>query len=127
MIQQMKGRESSVRNIGSRALKAEEVFMNWSRKIGVNGNCVASLALHALRFRREKLTVLPLRVALATSFWIGLRFCGDRSAATFQNLRRVEEISGVPGKLIVATEAKLVHALRQRRARRELKEGWAEC
>ncbi|KAK7349084.1 hypothetical protein VNO77_06161 [Canavalia gladiata] len=109
------------RNVGS---VAEEVFAKWSRELGlglgVNGDRVAS---HALSLCLEKWRSLPFRVAAATSFWLGLRFCGDKCLATFQNLSRLEAISGVPAKLILASHAKLARVFTHRS---ELQEGWDE-
>lgn len=111
------------KNLGSCA--AEEILLNWSRKFGVNnGYYVASLASPAIG---PLMRVVPFRVAVATSFWFALRHIGEGSLRTFQNLRRLEEMSKVPGKVIVAAEEKLARVLRQRRASRELEEGWAEC
>ena len=113
--------------------KAEGIFVNWCRKHGVNGNLVIPLATKALEFCLSKLTVLPFRVSLAASFWLGLRFCGDKSVSTCHNLRGLEEVSGVPAKLILATEVKLARALRVRKDKlardntSEDEEGWAEC
>nr|UEC49862.1 CONSTANS-like protein [Pyrus pyrifolia] len=111
--------------------RAEGNFVNWCKNVGVNGNlaaAVVSTASNASGFCLERLAGVPLRVSLAASFWFGLRFRGDRSVSTCQNLRRVEVLSGVPAKLILAVEAKLGSELRIRRARRDdLEEGWAEC
>ena len=113
--------------------KAEGIFVNWCRKHGVNGNLVIPLATKALEFCLCKLTVLPYRVSVAASFWLGLRFCGDKSVSTCHNLRGLEEVSGVPAKLILATEVKLARALRVRKDKlardntSEDEEGWAEC
>lgn len=104
--------------------RAEGTFVNWCKKLGLSGNLVSS-ASHALGFCLGRLPGVPLRVSLAASFWFGVRFCG---VSTCQNLRRVEEISGVPAKLILAVDAKLGRGLRVRRARPDrLEEGWAEC
>ncbi|KAK7293943.1 hypothetical protein RJT34_16824 [Clitoria ternatea] len=100
---------------------AEEVFGKWSRELGLglgeNGNRVAS---HALSLCLGKWRCVPLRVAAATSFWLGLRFRGD---ATCHNLMRLEAISGVPAKLIVAAHANLARVITHRR---QLQEGWDE-
>ncbi|KAG5141609.1 hypothetical protein JHK82_017304 [Glycine max] len=108
------------RNGGSVA----EVFEKWSREIGlglgVNGNRVAS---NALSVCLGKWRSLPFRVAAATSFWLGLRFCGDRGLATCQNLARLEAISGVPAKLILGAHANLARVFTHRR---EMQEGWGE-
>ncbi|KAM5579889.1 B-box zinc finger protein 32 [Rosa sericea] len=109
--------------------RTEGTFVNWCKKLGMSGDsaAVVSSGLHALGFCLGRLPGVPLRVSLATSFWFGVRLCGNRAASTCQNLRRVEEISGVPAKLILAVNAKLGRELRVRRARPELEEGWAEC
>uniref|UniRef100_A0A2P2R0T3 Secreted protein n=1 Tax=Rhizophora mucronata TaxID=61149 RepID=A0A2P2R0T3_RHIMU len=70
--------------------------------------------------------MLPLRVSLAASFWFGVRLCGAKSVSTWQNLRRLEELSGVPAKLIAAVELKLERVSRVGTARPDTKEGWAE-
>lgn len=112
------------KNVGSVA--QEVVFEKWSREIGLglglgeNGNRVAS---HALSVCLGKWNLLPFRVAAATSFWLGLRFCGDRSLATWQNLARLEKISGVPANLILAAHANLARVFT---LPRELHEGWGE-
>ncbi|KAM1016523.1 hypothetical protein ACFX2A_047198 [Malus domestica] len=130
------GRNNSVRRARARTsrsvdARAKGSFVNWCKRLGVNGNLaesVVSTASNAFGFCLERLASVPPRVCLAASFWFGLRFCGDRSVFTCQNLRRVEELSGVPVKLILAVEAKLGSELRVRRARRDdLEEGWAEC
>ncbi|KAJ8770492.1 hypothetical protein K2173_017983 [Erythroxylum novogranatense] len=111
---------------GGKVVKsAEGVFVNWCKKLGLNGNPLVSSATRAfclcwVKFGR----VLPLRVCLAASFWSGLRLNGDKSAATWHNTRRLEEVSGVPMKLIIAVESKIEHFIR--RSRQDLKEGWAE-
>ncbi|QCE00985.1 B-box zinc finger protein 32 [Vigna unguiculata] len=113
-------------NVGSVEQEQEEVFAKWSREIGLGlglgetGNRVAS---HALSVCLGKWNLLPFRVAAATSFWLGLRFCGDRSLATWQNLARLEKISGVPAKLILAAHANLARVFT---LPRELHEGWGE-
>ncbi|XP_062026293.1 B-box zinc finger protein 32-like [Rosa rugosa] len=109
--------------------RAEGTFVNWCKRLGMSGDSavVVSSALHALGFCLGRLPGVPLRVSLAASFWFGVRLCGNRGVSRCQNLRRVEEISGVPAKLILAVDAKLGRELRVRRARPELEEGWAEC
>ncbi|KAJ0007130.1 hypothetical protein Pint_30539 [Pistacia integerrima] len=109
---------------------AEGIFVLWCKWLGLSGNCdVVSLACQVFELCLERLTVLPKRVSLAASFWVALRmYGGDRSMGSRQNLRRLEEVSGVPAKLIVAVERKLAPVMRvKRRARYDLEEGWAEC
>lgn len=108
------------------------VFVKWSRELGLgeNGDCVASLASHALVFCQGKWRALPFRVAAATSFWLGLiRFCGLHNQGENQNLTRLEAISGVPAKLILAAHAKLARVFTHRlefHNSPQQQEGWDE-
>lgn len=107
--------------------KTEGVFVNWSGKLGLPTNDAVRVACDALTACFDK---LPFRVCLAASMWLGLRFCGDRLAVTRQALKQLEEMSGVPAKLILVAESKLQRFLKARRHHRrdhQLKEGWAEC
>ncbi|KAK6911162.1 hypothetical protein RJ641_023255 [Dillenia turbinata] len=94
------------------SVQAEGTFVNWYRRLGVNGNFVVALASHAFAVCASKFTGLPLRVALTASFWAGLKFCGY---GRYENLKRVEEISGVPAKLIVAVESRLSRVMMKMR------------
>ncbi|KAK4837380.1 hypothetical protein QYF36_005009 [Acer negundo] len=112
--------------------RAEGIFVIWCRRLGINSNSVVSAACLALELCLERLTMtvlLPFRVCLAASFWLGLRMCGydTSSVATCQNLRMLETISGVPAKLIVAVERRLARVIRLRKVKVDLEEGWAEC
>lgn len=109
--------------------KAQGIFVIWCKRLGRSSNCdVVSLASRAFELCLERLTALPKRVSLAASFWVGLRvYGGDRSMDMWQNLKRLEEVSGVPAKLIVAVERKLERVMRVKRpARHNSAEGWAE-
>ncbi|KAH7564880.1 hypothetical protein ACOSQ2_021557 [Xanthoceras sorbifolium] len=112
--------------------RAEGIFVIWCKRLGLDGNLVVSSACQALEFCMERLTttvLLPFRVCLAASFWLGLRMCDHDTSSfqTCQNLRRLETISGVPAKLIVAIERRLARVIRLRKAKNDLEEGWAEC
>lgn len=108
--------------------KAEGIFVNWCTRMGLNSNkAILPLASQALDFCLGRSRALPSKVLLATSFWLGLKFCGNRSICTCQNLRRLEELSGVPAKLILTAGVKIARELTARRGRREVEEGWAEC
>lgn len=121
----------------ARSFEAMGAFENWLKRLGLNEHLrgvASSRAKHALGCLcsgRMGKAVLPFRVSLAASFWFGVRFCGDTSASTLHNLKKVEQLSGVPAKVIVAVEVKLEHVLRARRRfvqpRHDLEEGWAEC
>ncbi|KAJ6428633.1 hypothetical protein OIU84_020329 [Salix udensis] len=93
-------------------LRSEGVFLNWCKRLGLDGDLVVQRATRAMALCHGRLA-LPFRVSLAASFWFGVRLCGDKSVATWQNLRRLEEVSGVPRKVISAVEMKIEHALRK--------------
>ncbi|KAK8572676.1 hypothetical protein V6N13_048251 [Hibiscus sabdariffa] len=109
----------------------EGVLTVWCRKLGLKQHSsVVSAAASALRFCVERLKGLPFRLSLAAAFWLGLRRSRNTSEASWRNLKRVEELSGVPGKVIVAVEPRLARAMRLRlrkRIRPDMEEGWAEC
>ncbi|KAG8380260.1 hypothetical protein BUALT_Bualt07G0174700 [Buddleja alternifolia] len=128
-----KSHQRTVKSTAVDYLKAEAIFVNWCGKLGVGVDMAVRMACSALRVLcLDRWTALPFRVSLAASMWLGLRLAGKKS---LQVLKRLEEISGVPAKLILAAESKMERALRrgreqqqQRRRRRlELEEGWAEC
>ncbi|KAK4427483.1 B-box zinc finger protein 32 [Sesamum alatum] len=111
--------------------KAEGIFVNWCAKLGVRDDAVVRMACRVLRVCVDGWRlVLPFRVCLAASMWLGLRLSREnKSVVSWEVLKRLEEISGVPAKIIRAAEARLERSLRQQQQRRrvELEEGWAEC
>ncbi|KAF3432539.1 hypothetical protein FNV43_RR27279 [Rhamnella rubrinervis] len=108
--------------------KAEGIFVNWCTNMGLNSNsAILPLVSQALNFCLGRSRALPSKVLLATSFWLGMKFYGNRSMCTFKNLKRLEEISGVPAKMILTVGLKIARELTARRGRREVEEGWAEC
>ncbi|KAF8392818.1 hypothetical protein HHK36_021055 [Tetracentron sinense] len=107
--------------------KAEGIMVNWCRKLGLKNSCSVPLASHAFGLFLQKLTVLPFRVSLASSLWLSLKLCEGQKASTCQNLKKLEEISGVPAKLIVLAETKLCRILKMRKPQHDQEEGWAEC
>ncbi|KAK4365671.1 hypothetical protein RND71_013551 [Anisodus tanguticus] len=110
---------------------ATGVFMHWCTKLGMYGEeCVGVVqtACGALEICFGRFRTLPLRVGLAACLWFGLKSNGNGSKSTKRSLKRLEEISGVPAKLILATELKLrkiVKANNQRR-RQVMEESWGE-
>nr|QTY32146.1 BBX transcription factor [Oxybasis rubra] len=119
-------------------LKVEGVLVNWCKRMGVveerEYGQVVNMAVELLSGCLDGITVWPFRVSLAASFWMAVRVCCrgggawlSSSLSTCQYLRRVEQISGVPAKLILATEAKLARVIKRRRSREDHEEGWAEC
>lgn len=108
--------------------------MNWCCKLGVETGSAVGAACRAMRVCGERWSALPFRVCLAASMWLGLRLSLEKSALSSKFLKRFEEISGVPAKIILAAESKLERALNLEPAvrgggerRRHLEEGWAEC
>ncbi|OWM69506.1 B-box zinc finger protein 32 [Punica granatum] len=123
------GRKSSLA-VARIDARAEGILGIWRQRLGLSDGSVVDRASRALGLCGGEMTALPLRVLLAAAFWLGLRMSRARKDATWQVLiRRLEEVSGVPAKLIVAAAAKLARACR---ARRKLggddpEEGCAEC
>ncbi|CAN0839853.1 B-box zinc finger protein 32 [Linum grandiflorum] len=111
--------------------KVRVVLSNWCRKVGVKGDLVEAKAVEAMEmcWGRGRLgRVLPFRLSLAASFWLGARLSGDGSP---RNLLKLAQVSGIPAELIVRVESKLEGRLRScgRSRRREpevVEEGWGE-
>ncbi|XP_031101569.1 B-box zinc finger protein 32 [Ipomoea triloba] len=110
---------------------AEGIFVNWCARLGIGGGedkHVTRKARGAFRLCLAHMTALPYRVSLAASLWFGLRRCPGKPGHTWRALRRLEQISGVPAKLIASAESKLQLAEKAGKQRRQwLTEGWDEC
>ncbi|XP_075493241.1 B-box zinc finger protein 32 [Primulina tabacum] len=104
--------------------KTEGIFLNWIRKLGVGGEEDVGIACRAFNVCLDRWKGWPLRLCLAASLCLGLR---AKSVITWQVLKRLEQLSGVPANLILAAESKLELRGGRRRRRVELEEGWAEC
>lgn len=105
----------------------EGVLENWCRRMGVEDRKrrkVIPTAVKLLRGCVDRMTVLPFRVSLAAALLVALRV---RGGDTCQDLRKVERISGVPAKLILAIESRLARVLKRKRSREDSEESWAEC
>ncbi|MCL7041118.1 hypothetical protein MKW94_014446 [Papaver nudicaule] len=123
-------REDRKKSLTRVDLKVEGILVNWCKKLGLKNYCkIVPLALHALRVCLENLKFLPFKVAIACSFWLALKFSSGKSVATCQNLKRLEEVSGVPVKMIVCAEGKIsrVVNLNRRSQCDDRKEGCDEC
>ncbi|KAL5699602.1 hypothetical protein ACHQM5_030482 [Ranunculus cassubicifolius] len=109
-------------------VKAEDILVNWCRKLGVKRtNSTISVALHAFSICSSSFTSLPFRVLAAASLWLSLKL-NEEMVSMSRYLKKVEEISGVPGKLIVEMEKKITRVLKiVRKVNVDLKEGWDEC
>uniref|UniRef100_A0A7C9A321 B box-type domain-containing protein n=1 Tax=Opuntia streptacantha TaxID=393608 RepID=A0A7C9A321_OPUST len=111
-------------------LKVEGVLVNWCRRMSVDERKswkVVTTAVELLGGCLNRMTVLPFRVSLAASFWVAMRVCCCLGGDTCRDLRRLEQISGVPAKLILATESRIARAVKRRQSRADHEEGWAEC
>ncbi|XP_019194294.1 PREDICTED: B-box zinc finger protein 32-like [Ipomoea nil] len=110
---------------------AEGIFVNWCARLGIGGGedkHVTRKARGAFRLCLAHMTALPYRVSLAASLWFGLRRCPGKPGHTWRALRRLEQISGVPAKLIASAESKLHVVEKAGKQRRQwLTEGWGEC
>lgn len=117
--------------------KTVGILVNWCKRSGVNDDVatvVVRMACNGLAVCAGKLTVLPFRVCLVASLWFGLRFSGVKSLSAQQSLSRLEQMTGVPAKLIAAAESKierLYKSAKQTQIHTQLdqqlmKEGWAE-
>lgn len=96
--------------------------------MGLTGSSVVDCAARALGSGDGEMTALPRRILLAASFWLGMRMCRAMRNATWQlQIRRLEGVSGVPAKLIMAAAAKLARTIGVRRAGRRPEEGCDEC
>lgn len=107
--------------------KVEGVLVNWCRRMAVEqkkSRRVIHTAVEVLGGCLDRMTVFPFRVSLAAAVWVALRLCGGDAC---QELRRVEMTSGVPAKLILATESRFARVLKRRRSCEDHVEGWAEC
>jgi len=108
--------------------KVEGVLVNWCRRmaVAVDESRVVPTAMELLGGCFDRMTNLPFRISVTASLWMALRLCSS-GGATCQDLRKLEQISGVPAKLLLATESRLARALKRRRSRDNHEEGWAEC
>ncbi|KAL9228447.1 hypothetical protein vseg_004030 [Gypsophila vaccaria] len=105
-------------------VKAEGILVIWSRTFDVDESRVVRTAISLLS--TNKMMTLPFRVSLAASFWVAMKLHTPRTA-TCHNLRRLEQISGVPAKLIAALEPRAARVNKRKQSREDHEEGWAEC
>ncbi|XP_047963088.1 B-box zinc finger protein 32-like [Salvia hispanica] len=105
--------------------KTESVFNKWCGKLGIEDRSAATAraACRALKACSDR---VPLRVCLAASMWLGLRLTLPKTLLTGRILKRLQEISGVPAKIILAAVSKLDRPHNRRRPQPQLEEGWAE-
>ncbi|XP_043712120.1 B-box zinc finger protein 32-like [Telopea speciosissima] len=125
-------KSKNVKALKSRAptnvdVKAEGILVNWCMKLGLKISFYVPLVTQAFGMCLTKLMVLPFRVSLASALWFSWKFCEGTPASTCQNLKRLEQISGVPAKLILFAESKLARVLKIKETQLDQEEGWAEC
>ncbi|GAA0175689.1 hypothetical protein LIER_28813 [Lithospermum erythrorhizon] len=118
------------------------ILVNWCKRLGVNdynASDIIRTSCNVFAICGEKLTILPFRICLVASLWLGLRFSGIKSLSILEGLTRLEQITGVPAKLISAAESKIERIYRSAKQHQNnvqsqnhsqddqlLKEGWAE-
>ncbi|CAA0383165.1 unnamed protein product [Arabidopsis thaliana] len=123
-VNRARGRENRVKAKAVAVTVADGIFVNWCGKLGLNRdltNAVVSYASLALAVEtRPRATK---RVILAAAFWFGVK-----NTTTWQNLKKVEDVTGVSAGMIRAVESKMARAMTQqlRRWRVDSEEGWAE-
>ncbi|GAB2222133.1 hypothetical protein Droror1_Dr00013335 [Drosera rotundifolia] len=104
--------------------KIEGVLENWCRRLGQDSNSIVPVTVSVLRAaaKGRRLPGAPFRVALAASFWVGLGLCGG-------DVRRVEEVTRVPAKVVAAAAARIAPGAAKGKKRKvaDREEGWAEC
>lgn len=108
---------------------ATGLFMHWCAKLGMYGEeGIVQTACGALGICFGRFRALPVRVGLAACLWFALASEDDGSKSTWRSLKRLEEISGVPAKLILATELKLRKIVKgnNQRRRQGMEESWGE-
>ena len=96
---------------------AEGSVLSWCRRLGF-GDC--STALQAFRVGDRRMRAAPRRAVAAAAAWFVAGKAGNATA-----LRRLEVCSGVPAKVILATEKRLSRAVRRCHVGDDA-EGWAE-
>ncbi|CAN4098056.1 unnamed protein product [Withania somnifera] len=95
------------------------LFMHWCAKLPMYGEeDTVPKAFGALRICFGRFKTLPVRVGLAACLWFGLTSNDDGLKSTWRYLKRLEEISGVPAKLILTTELKLRRIVKANNQRR---------
>lgn len=145
--------------------KVEGILIKWCRRLGLSSSSETSVvrrACHALKASvlcgdQMKLGNMPMHAWLAASLWLSLSSVfmmtipreeeEERSAGSGVGLgmdyrqvmmKRLEEISGISVKLILAAKSKLILKMMMMRKRKQLRlhhppkqqhmeEGWAEC
>ncbi|GAA0143512.1 hypothetical protein LIER_04180 [Lithospermum erythrorhizon] len=116
--------------------KVVGVFYHWCKRFGLNdevAHVVVRLACNGMAICASELTILPFRVRLVASLWLGLRFSRIESLSSSQDLTQLEQITGVPAKLISTIESKIERLYRSTKKSQNhnqhdqlLKEGWDE-
>ncbi|XP_074295671.1 B-box zinc finger protein 32-like [Silene latifolia] len=110
--------------------RVEGILVNWSRRMGVEERKVVKVAAEVVTaWRMDKMTVVPLRVVLAAALWVGIRVrvrVSGGNCGGGELLRRLEQISGVPVKLILIMGSRLARVVKCRGSRVDDQEGSAE-
>ncbi|CAH9098347.1 unnamed protein product [Cuscuta epithymum] len=113
--------------------EAEGVLVKWCARLGIGGEErqeVARKARAAFQIcsAAGRMAALPARISLAASLWFGWRRSARKLGQSGQGLKALEQITGVPSKLIVSAESKLQLVVKSEMRRRQwLAEGSDEC
>lgn len=113
--------------VDSGKARVEGILVIWARSIGLRCASCVRLASHAFWVGRREFTFLPVRVGLASALWLAANLCEPRGVNT-RHLRRLEECSRVPKKLILLAESKLSRVVNiGESSPADEEEGSAEC
>lgn len=116
------------RRSGPRVLNAEMrveiVLRKWFRHLNLRNPSMVPLAMDFVEKGLKKLGALSrqkIKICLAASFWLAATVCENQ--AHLPPVKRLEECSGIPSKLILLAESRLGRILRLKMQ----EEGSAEC
>lgn len=105
-------------------MKVEIVLRKWCRNLNLRSPSTVPLAMDLVEKGLQKLGDLSrqkIRICLAASFWLAATLCEKQTH--LPPVKRLEEYSGVPSKLILLAESRLGRLLNLKMQ----EEGSAEC
>lgn len=105
-------------------MKVEIVFRKWFRHLNLRNPSTVPLAMDLMEKGLQKLGALSrqkIKICLAASFWLAATLCEKQNH--LPPVKRLEECSGIPSKLILLAESRLGRILRLKMQ----EEGSAEC
>ncbi|GLJ15781.1 hypothetical protein SUGI_0259970 [Cryptomeria japonica] len=108
-------------------MKVLSVLKRWCRALNLSSPWTVSLAMNLVekgRLKQRNLSRQKIRVYLAAALWSAASLCENEGSLTC--LKRVEECSGIPVKLIVLAQSQLCSSL-ELEISGQGEEGSAEC